>query len=388
MSESFLDQNSTSVWQSNAYSLDCNQANRLIDNLQPGAALRTINAVKNGNPITSEMLPQLMVFAVKPSAVWYPLDLARGKVKPDPEIALKRQRFVEELKKLDSLLTENGIANMDHIPHDKSSARLLALGIITAEAIREVQGLETDNFISETPPYGKGRAILYKSGRQITEEILRLNEKPITDTAALLDAVVFLIQINEEPSSYEVTRNRNVASLMLGSLNGGNLTLDRLRQTNIDVMQGIGQGGVYRDFEHIIMRSGKPPAPTEIPSRLAVWLNDAKSLLDAKLADSELEIARLAAEYNEIHPWRNGNGRSATIEVNRLRSLLGLRPIFIPQDKNVEYILALNNPIKEENIRKLAQFYKNYEMPREEFVQAMQKIIAIPIKILLYKNSV
>jgi hypothetical protein len=365
-----------SVWQTKQYTLRNDQVDALIKEIQPGEAKRVFDAVCSNNLQNIIGLPQLMVLAMKSSAVLHPLLVRRQRVEFDPATERQRQQFISEIKTLKTLLLKSGIADIDSIPQNTGQVHLLALGVFANQALHQIMELEVDSEISiPAPGFGKGEADLYGFGLERVVEQLALNEQPITNTAAVLDTAVFLMQISGQLSSYEITRNRNVAKLMLGSLNRQGFEFEDLKQTNIGVMEGLGIGGVLRDFEHW---AGKkcPPTPAEILPRLAKWQSSTTSFLSSTSIIPELQIAQLAADYNEIHPWREGNGRSLVVEVNKLRTRVGLNPIYIPPSENSSYVFALGNPASEKDSQKLAEFYGAHTMPLEEFSRTMQGIIS------------
>lgn len=364
-----------SIWRAKQFTLESKEVDTLIEAIKPGEAARVFDAVSSGRVADTGMLPQLMVLAIKSTIVWHPGLVARGRTEFDPRVISQRQLFIEELNSMKSQLHTSGIADLNFIPEDEIRARLLALGVFVEQALHQISEEKDDGIARSAPGFGKGNARLYGSRLERVTERLALNEQAITDTETVLDAAVFLMQINGEPSKYERTRNNNVARLMIESLNGGNFAYEDLRQTNLGIMAGLGHGGLPRDFEHWGGTSKNPPTPADIPSRLAVWQADVVSLLNASHNNPEMEIARLAADYNEIHPWREGNGRSLTVEANKLRFRMGLDPIYIPQDQNTDYIVALGNPISQKDSQKLANFYRAHAMPRDEFVQSMQAIV-------------
>ncbi len=364
-----------SIWQSKQFTLESKEVDTLIEAIQFGEAVRVFDAVNSGRVADAGMLPQLMVLAIKSTIVWHPGLVTRERTEFDPLIDSQRQLFIEELTSLRNQLHTSGIADLDFIPEDEARARLLALGVFAEQALHQISELEKDDGITRSAPgFGKGKARLYGSGLERAIERLALNEQAITDTSAVLDAAIFLMQMNGEPSRYERTRNSNVARSMIESLNGGNFTYEDLRQTNLGIMAGLGHGGLPRDFEHWAGTSKNPPTPADIPSRLAVWQADVALLLNTSHCNPEIEIARLASDYNEVHPWREGNGRSLTVEVNKLRAIVDLEPIYIPQRENTDYICALGSPTNVKDSERLAKFFRAHTMAKEEFVQAMGKI--------------
>ena len=147
MSHEFIQEDASeiSIWQSKRYTLESNQVDILINALQPGEAGRVFNSVRSDNLTDAGMLPQLMMLGTKSTIVMHPLIVARGRAEFDTGIESQRQRFIDEVKTLRTLLHDSGIAEMDYISKDVSKARLLALGVFTEQILHQVRDLDLPN---------------------------------------------------------------------------------------------------------------------------------------------------------------------------------------------------------------------------------------------------
>lgn len=364
------------IWREKLYTLETSQVDAYMAGIQPGDGIRTFNSIVNSRLSEAGMFPQVMQLSSKSAIYWHPLHVSRGSVPLDHGVENIRRNFLNEVATLNSALSEAGVDSIDTIPEDLMYARLLVLGVFCSHTLQRASEIETDSDFADTIGYGAGLATLYGHRLERVTELLALNEQTIEDAEALLSAAIFLMQFGGNPSAYEIRRNQNVANQLLASLAGGSFTYDDLQFTNKQILDGLAIGGILRDFEHWGGNRKNPPHPNDIPNRFLAWQNNVLSLLEfSRPGDIEMDIARKAADYNEIHPWREANGRSMTVEINKLRAMAGLDPTYIPLSEETDYIFALGNPASEDDTAQLAEFFREHELPRAVFIPLMKHII-------------
>lgn len=85
----------------------------------------------------------------------------------------------------------------------------------------------------------------------------------------------------------------------------------------------------------------KPPDYTDIPGRMADWVKKANSVVTGGGPIAE-RIARLHAEFEQIHPFLDGNGRAGRLIMNLLLVRLGYPPAIIRSRIRRAYLRDLN----------------------------------------------
>jgi fido (protein-threonine AMPylation protein) len=98
--------------------------------------------------------------------------------------------------------------------------------------------------------------------------------------------------------------------------------------------------GAFREHEIASFPGGMtPPSWTEVPAAMRNWVRDI-----AKLRHAELPIEALAASHNQferIHPFLDGNGRTGRLLLNLLLIRLGYAPSIIYLRDRTRYLRAL-----------------------------------------------
>jgi cell filamentation protein, protein adenylyltransferase len=85
----------------------------------------------------------------------------------------------------------------------------------------------------------------------------------------------------------------------------------------------------------------KPPAWTDVPSRLDGWLSDARALRGLDAPHLPAELAWLHARFEQIHPFLDGNGRAGRLLLNLMLVRLGYPPAIIRKGDRARYLAAL-----------------------------------------------
>lgn len=105
------------------------------------------------------------------------------------------------------------------------------------------------------------------------------------------------------------------------------------------LMNNIIVGGIYRNVDVRISGAGfKPPAPNEMFRQI-------KDFFAGLPYRTDLNVVELAAwthaEFVKIHPFVDGNGRTARMIMNYQLMAEGFRPVSIAKETRLEYIEAL-----------------------------------------------
>ncbi len=101
------------------------------------------------------------------------------------------------------------------------------------------------------------------------------------------------------------------------------------------------RAGDYRRRDILPFPSGMEPPPwTEVPAHMGDWLK----LVNSRPGADEHPIVRLArvhADFERIHPFRDGNGRVGRLVLNLLLVRLGYAPAIVRKADRSRYLKAL-----------------------------------------------
>ena len=105
------------------------------------------------------------------------------------------------------------------------------------------------------------------------------------------------------------------------------------------LMENIIPGGIYRNVDvYISGAEHTPPSPTEMYQQIKNFYFD---LLEKKFVN-EIELAAWThAEFVRIHPFVDGNGRTARLIMNYQLMKKGFLPISIKKESRLEYFNTL-----------------------------------------------
>ena len=128
---------------------------------------------------------------------------------------------------------------------------------------------------------------------------------------------------------YEVTNNNEAFEYVKNSIqNNEDLSEEKIKDIHEIVTKNIFQGGIYRSTDIAISgASFTPPTPNDMYNQLKFFYNDLKEN-NRKMNPIELS-AWTHAEFVRIHPFTDGNGRTARLIMNYQLMKKGLLPINI-----------------------------------------------------------
>lgn len=165
---------------------------------------------------------------------------------------------------------------------------------------------------------------------------------------------------------YEVANHREALASTIGSaFSGTPLTSAFIRQLHGELMDHIHEDrGQWRKTQNAILGSGiETVAPAEVPWLMEQWAENASWQADnLRGRDALSAIADAHIAFEQIHPFADGNGRTARMLImwQALRTLG--TPLIIEVDQRSQYIDAL----KTENRNALtALFGQQYLRERE-----------------------
>lgn len=140
---------------------------------------------------------------------------------------------------------------------------------------------------------------------------------------------------------YEVANHDRAFSYVKRVVAEGRLLDEEmLKDIHALLMENIMVGGVYRNVEVRITGAGfRPPAPQEMFQQMRWFFADMPSQRE-KLNAIEW-AAWTQAEFVRIHPFPDGNGRTARMLMNLQLLTEGFQPISIAKEERLAYYEAL-----------------------------------------------
>lgn len=126
------------------------------------------------------------------------------------------------------------------------------------------------------------------------------------------------------------------------------LTQNFLRQFHAILMEGISEdAGRYRNTQNIIKGSSHSTPDAFLVRQFMTELSDyllSVTTNSAPFSESPIFVAALAhAQFVQIHPFSDGNGRTARALMNLILRRNGYPPSIIPEDDRPRYIDALED---------------------------------------------
>ena len=149
----------------------------------------------------------------------------------------------------------------------------------------------------------------------------------------------------------------NAFSFILNLLeNKEELDENKLKDLHEIIMDGFGNGGLYRNVDISIKGSNHtPPSHIKVYDRMKKYfdtINQDGVELYEQIAFSHLQLAK-------IHPFLDGNGRCARLVLNYNLLKNGLKPIIIEASKKDEYFNYLEEFKVNKDITPFINFLKN-----------------------------
>lgn len=163
---------------------------------------------------------------------------------------------------------------------------------------------------------------------------------------------------------YEVTNNQKAYKLIKSRLEE-NAALDEelIKDIHQVVMENILEGGLYRSYNvRITGADFTPPDWTEVRNNMNWFMSDYDT---KKPTLNSIELASYVhAEFVRIHPFKDGNGRTARLLLNFMLMKAGYQPVIIEAKDRPVYYETLNDFGVTGN---LESFYK-FILDKEKFI--------------------
>ena len=173
------------------------------------------------------------------------------------------------------------------------------------------------------------------------------------------DVVAVLSEADEavEPKVKALIINSfNGVNFILNLLeNGEEFTENTLKDLHETIMEGFGNGGLYRNVDISIKGSNHtPPSYIKVYDRMKKYFDT----LSQEATDIYEQIAFSHLQLAKVHPFLDGNGRCARIVLNYHLLKNGLKPVIIDKNKKEEYFNYLEEFKVNKDITPFVNFLK------------------------------
>lgn len=173
----------------------------------------------------------------------------------------------------------------------------------------------------------------------------------------------FKIEGKEPREIYEAINHKKALDLLFENLNSNEKFDERfIKQINETINQNINDTQGYRTVQVFIRGSEHiPPAPEKVPNLMNYFVynynNDIQEIFD--------KISKYHIEFEKIHPFEDGNGRTGRILLNYELLKNNLPPVVITKEDRVKYFEFLKN----NDIMGFSQWLKVLSIIEEERMQ-------------------
>ena len=192
----------------------------------------------------------------------------------------------------------------------------------------------------------------------------------VNETYALLfDAKHCNIENASPREIYEAINHKKILTILFNKIkNKERMSHELLLEINRTINENILYVGGYRLGPIRIRGSEKNfPLPLNLEEKMQEFINYYNHLYNVEC--NLLEIAKMHIQYENIHPFPDGNGRTGRILINYLLLMKNQAPIVIPFSKRKQYLEYMENN-DEVNLSKLFEKLQKEEIERiEDFNQ-------------------
>lgn len=170
---------------------------------------------------------------------------------------------------------------------------------------------------------------------------------------------------------YEVINHNKAFQYLKETIASEELDEKKIKNIHEILTENIIQGGIYRNTDvQITGANHMPPTPNEMYNQLKFFYEDLR-INKNKMYPIEL-AAWTHAEFVRIHPFIDGNGRTARLIMNYQLMKNGFLPISIKAEERVEYYQTLDIYATKKDLK---PFEKLIECLEEQRLDEINKII-------------
>ena len=173
----------------------------------------------------------------------------------------------------------------------------------------------------------------------------------------------FKIEGKEPRELYEAINHKKALELVFENIkNNENFDERLIKKINETINKDIKETTGYRTVQVFIRGSEHiPPAPEKIPNLMNYFVynynNDVQDLF--------IKVARYHIEFEKIHPFEDGNGRTGRLLINYELIKNNNLPVVITKDDRVKYFEFIRN----NDITGLAEWFKELSENENERIK-------------------
>lgn len=175
---------------------------------------------------------------------------------------------------------------------------------------------------------------------------------------------------------YEVVNHQKAFGYVKRCIADGKVLDEKMvKDIHAMLMENILAGGIYRAVEVRISGAGhKPPAPSEMYQQIKNFYAD----MPYRAKENAVEFAAWThAEFVKIHPYVDGNGRTARMIMNYQLMEKGFLPVSIAKENRLEYFEALEAYAVDGELQPFMEMTALLEEQRlDEYLSIGQDLIA------------
>ena len=173
----------------------------------------------------------------------------------------------------------------------------------------------------------------------------------------------FKIQGKEPREIYEAINHKKALELVFDNIKNNELFDERLiKKINETINKDIKKTQGYRTVQVFIRGSEHiPPAPEKIPNLMNYFVYNYNN----DETDIFTKIARYHIEFEKIHPFEDGNGRTGRLLINYELIKNDIPPVVITKEDRVKYFEFIRN----NDSSGLAEWFKELSNNEKERIE-------------------